>query len=81
MPKKCDQYLVFNNIVEMVKDKEGIRGLLIKISDGMKCPFKVTFLYVMELRFVKNSFTGKLCPLEDIYGIHFGLSMPTLTFF
>jgi len=29
----------------------------------------------------QNSITGKLCPPGDIYGKHFGLSMPTLTSF
>jgi len=33
--KNCDQYLVFNNVVQTLDGKELRHGLLIKISDGM----------------------------------------------
>ena len=38
--KFCDQYLVFNNVVETINNEEGKSGLLIKISDGMIMSFQ-----------------------------------------
>jgi len=51
-----------------------------KISDGMLISFQGHTLH-HGTTICQNSVTGKLCPPGDIYGIHFGLSMPTLTSF
>jgi len=76
----CDQYLVFNNVVETKNNEEGKRGLLIKISDGMIMSFQGdTLCHGTTIR--RDSITGKVCPDGNIYGIHFGLSMPSLTSF
>jgi len=76
----CDQHLVFNNVIETVNDKEEKCGLLIKICDGMIMSFQGDIL-CHGTTTCQNSITGKLCPPGDIYRIHFGLSMPTLTSF
>jgi len=54
------------------------KGLLIKISDGMIMSFQGDILH-HGTTIHRDSITGKLCPPGDLYGIHFGLSMPTLT--
>jgi len=36
----CDQYLVFNNVMETINDEERKSSLLIKISDGMIMSFQ-----------------------------------------
>jgi len=74
----CDQYLVFNNIVTVHDGQESKEGVLIKISDGMMMSFQGNNLrHGTIIR--RDSITGKLCPPGNVYGIHFGLSMPTLT--
>ena len=74
----CDQYLVFNNIVTVHDGQESKEGVLIKISDGMIMSFQGNNLrHGTTIR--HDSITGKLCPPGNVYGIHFGLSMPTLT--
>jgi len=76
----CDQCLVFNNVMETINNEERKSGLLIKISDGMIMSFQGdTLRHGTTIR--PNSITGKLCPPGNIYGIHFGLSMPSLTSF
>jgi len=76
--QNCDQYLVFNNIVQVVGDVETKRGFMIKISDGMFVSFQGSNLrHGTTIR--RDSFTGDLCPNGNIYGIHFGLSLPNLT--
>jgi len=53
---------------------------LIKISDGMIMSFQGdTLWHGTTIR--QDSITGKVCPPGNIYGIHFGLSVPTLTSF
>ena len=74
----CDQYLVFNNIVETIDNKVVKEGVMIKISDGMIMSFQGnTLRHGTTIR--RDSSTGELCPSGNVYGIHFGLSMPTLT--
>jgi len=75
----CDQYLVFNNVMVTIK-KRRENGLLIKISDSMILSFQGDTLW-HGTTIHQNSITGKLCPSGNIYGIHFGLSMPTITSF
>jgi len=78
--KNCDQYLVFNNVVQTVENKEGKRGLMVKISDGMIMSFQGSLLrHGTTIRC--DAVTGSLCPSGDIFGIHFGLNMPNLTSF
>jgi len=36
----CDQYLVFNNIIQYIDNTEVKKGVMIKISDGMLMPFQ-----------------------------------------
>jgi len=51
---------------------------MIKICDGMLMSFQgSTLCHAMTIW--QNSRTGELCPPGDVFGIHFGLSMPTLT--
>jgi len=53
---------------------------LIKISDGMIMSFQGdTLWHGTTIR--RDSITGKVCPPGNIFGIHFGLSMPSLTSF
>ena len=75
--KNCDQYLVFNNVVQTVDDKEMRHGLLVKISDGMIMSFQGNTLR-HGTTIHQNAITGELCPPGNIYGIHFGLSLPKL---
>jgi len=52
--------------------------VMIKICDGMVMSFQGSTLHhATTIR--QHSKTGELCPPGDVYGIHFGLSMPTLT--
>jgi len=77
---RCDQYLVFNNIKQVING-EGIKeGVMIKLSDGMMMSFQGSTLR-HGTTIHQDSASGKLCPPGNIYGIHFGLSMPTLTCF
>jgi len=74
----CDQYLVFNNIVQTIGNTEVKKGVMIKTCDGMVMSFQGSTLHhATTIR--RHSKTGELCPPGDVYGIHFGLSMPTLT--
>jgi len=77
---RCDQYLVFNNIKQVING-EGIKeGVMIKLSDGIMMSFEgSTLRHGTTIR--RDSATGKLCPPGNIYGIHFGLSMHTLSHF
>jgi len=53
---------------------------LIKISDGMIMSFQGdTLRHGTTIH--QDSITGKVCPDGNIFGIHFGLSMPSLTSF
>jgi len=53
---------------------------LIKISDGMIMSFQGdTLRHGTTIH--QDSITGKVCLPGNIYGIHFGLSMPTHTSF
>ncbi len=72
--KNCDQYLVFNNVVQTLDGKELRHGLLIKISDGMIMSFQGNSLQ-HRTTICQNAFTGELCPHGDIYGIHFGTEL------
>jgi len=63
--KFCDQYLVFNNVVETINNEEGKSGLLIKISDGMIMSFQGdTLQHGTTIR--QDSITGKVCPPGNI---------------
>jgi len=72
-----DQYLVFNNVLQMIDNNEIKRGLMIKISDGMLLSFQGQSLH-HGTTIHHHSITGELCPSRVIFGIHFGLSMPNL---
>jgi len=76
--KNCDQYLVFNNVVQTSDDSETKHGLLIKISDIMLFQGN-TFHHGTTIH--QNTLTGELCPPGNIYGIHFGLLLPKLNSF
>jgi len=77
---RCDQYLVFNNIKQVRNDETIKQGVMIKLSDGMMMSFQgSTLRHGTTIR--HDSASGKLCPHGNIYGIHFGLSMPSLTHF
>jgi len=78
--KIFDQYLVFNNIVQTMDGKDVRHGLLIKISDGMIMSFQGNTLR-HGTTICHDAVTGKLCPKGNIYGIHFGLSLPKLNSF
>ena len=43
--KNCDQYLVFNNVVQTFNGKEMRHGLLIKIGNGMAMSFQGNILH------------------------------------
>jgi len=74
----CNQYLVFNNIVQTIDNKAMKEGVMIKISNGMIMSFQGNTLHHRTtIRW--DSSTGELCPPGNVNGIHFGLSMPTLT--
>jgi len=77
---RCDQYLVFNNIKQIIDDKTIKKGVMIKLSNGMIMSFQGSTLR-HGTTIHHDSASGKLCPPGNIYGIHFGLSMPTLTHF
>jgi len=78
--KIFDQYLVFNNVVQTMDGKDVRHGLLIKISNGMIMSFQGnTLQHGTTIRC--DAITGKLCPKGNIYGIHFGLSLPKLNSF
>jgi len=51
---------------------------MIKICDGMLMSFQGSTLH-HAMTIHQNSRTGELCSPGDVYCIHFGLSMPTLT--
>jgi len=55
-------------------------GVMIKLSDGMLMSFQGDTLH-HGTSICRHSISGKLCPKGNIYGIHFGLSMPTLCAF
>jgi len=56
------------------------KGLMIKISDGMIMSFQGnTLCHGTTIHW--DAATGNLCPTGNIFGIYFGLSMPTLTSF
>jgi len=74
----CDQYLVFNNIVQYVDNSEVKKGVMIKISNGMLMSFQGSTMH-HGTTIHQHSITEELCPSGNVYGIHFGLSMPTLT--
>jgi len=76
--KSCDQYLMFNNIVQTIDEEETKQSMMIKISDGMLMSFHGNTLF-HGTTIHQDSVTEELCPPGNIYGIHFGLSMPTLT--
>jgi len=76
--RNCDQYLIFNNIIETVGNIQNKKGVMIKICDGMLMSFQGSSLrHGTTIR--RDSGTGLLCPKGSIYGIHFGLTLPTLT--
>ncbi len=76
--QNCDQFLIFNNIIEAVGSIQNKKGVMIKISDGMLMSFQGSSLqHGTTIR--RDSATGLLCPKGNTYGIHFGLSLPTLT--
>jgi len=75
--KNCELYLVFNNVIQTFDDKEMGHGLLIKITEGMIMSFQGNTLW-HGTTICQNALTGELCPHGDIYGIHFGLSLPKL---
>ena len=78
--KNCDQYLVFNNVVQTVDGAEGKRGLMVKIADGMIMSFQGSSLrHGTTIR--RDAVTGNLCPEGNVFGIHFGLNMPNITAF
>jgi len=72
-----DQYLVFNNIKQTEESKQSKSGVMIKISDGMLMSFQGSHRTTIH----QHSTTGLLCPSGDVFGIHFGLSLSTLTSF
>jgi len=76
--QKFDQYLTFNNIIETVESRQNKKGVMIKISDGMLMSFQGSCLH-HGTTIRRDSATGQLCPEGNIYGIHFGLSLLTLT--
>jgi len=43
--QSCNQYLIFNNVVQIVGDMEMKRGFMIKISDGMFVSFQGSTLH------------------------------------
>jgi len=63
-----------------VEKEERKHGVMIKISDGMSMSFQEETLH-HGTTIHQHSITGKPCPTENIYCIHFGLSMPTLCAF
>jgi len=76
--QNCDQYLIFNNIIETVGNIQNKKGVMIKICDGMLMSFQGSSLrHGTTIR--QDSATGLLCPKGNIYRIHFGLTLPTLT--
>jgi len=74
----CDQYLVFNSIVQFVDNSEVKKSVMIKISDGMLMSFQGSTIHHGRT-IHQHSITRELCPPGNVYRIHFGLSMPTLT--
>jgi len=76
--QNCDQYLIFNNIIETVGSRQNKKGIMIKISDGMLMSFQGSSLQ-HGTTICQDSVTGLLCPKGNIYRIHFGLSLPMLT--
>jgi len=76
----CDQYLVFNNVKQRDECKQPKCGVMIKISDGMLMSFDGSSLrHGTTIR--RHSSTGVLCPSGNVFGIHFGLSLSTLSSF
>jgi len=75
---RCDQYLVFNNIEQTIDNKTTKKGVMIKLSNGMVMSFQgSTLRHGTTIR--RDSATGRIGSPGNVYGIHFGLSMPTLT--
>jgi len=75
---RCDQYLVFNNIEQTIDNETTKKGVMIKLSDGMVMSFQgSTLRHGTTIR--RDSATGRIGSPGNVYGIHFGLSMPTLT--
>jgi len=76
--KNCDQYLVFNNIVQMVDEVATKHGVMIKISDGMLMSFQgdtlhhgTTICRQSSWKYIWHSFwfvnANTLCFLSNSY--------------
>jgi len=76
----CNQYLVFNNIFQIVQNGETKQGVMIKVSYGMLMSFQGDTLHC-GTTIHQDYIAGELGPPGNIYGIHFGLSMPSLSAF